>query len=130
MSRNEKQPLPVVVPGGENINEMVIHDLRERSAIGMAKFGTHLQANNGRDPVLDWYQEQQDALLYAGQVVVEWKQMQKRIAELEAENAELRAELAPHRQKAAELEQMASRCKTCDVAGYGCPSCAVFEYVS
>lgn len=43
----------------------------ERMAYGQKKYGTYLQAHNGRDPLNDLIEEMLDALVYARQCIVE-----------------------------------------------------------
>lgn len=46
---------------------LVIEDLLERKAFGEAKYGTILQAFNGRDALMDAYQEVLDLVVYLKQ---------------------------------------------------------------
>lgn len=57
------QPLPKI---NENpsIQDMVIQDIEERKRIGLAKYGTLLQAGNGRDMLQDAYDEVIDLAIY------------------------------------------------------------------
>lgn len=41
--------------------DLVIDDMRERDRVGWQRYGTPLQANNGRDALVDLYQELLDA---------------------------------------------------------------------
>lgn len=43
---------------------LVIEDVRERKAMGLAKYNTILQPNNGRDSLVDAYQEALDLAAY------------------------------------------------------------------
>lgn len=45
--------------------------LESRKKFGYEKYGTHLQANNGRDPYVDCLEELGDALVYLRQCVEE-----------------------------------------------------------
>lgn len=45
----------------------LIVDIEERKAIGIERYGTPLQPFNGRDPLVDCYQELIDAAQYAKQ---------------------------------------------------------------
>lgn len=66
------EPEPMPVPNkGNAIAEEVIEDLRERMRQGTAKYGTPLQAFNGRDALVDLYQELLDAVQYLRQVIDE-----------------------------------------------------------
>lgn len=51
--------------------ELVIADMRERDHVGRQRYGTPLQANNGRDALVDLYQELLDAVIYIRQVITE-----------------------------------------------------------
>lgn len=42
-------------------------DLEKRSNMGAKKYGTPLRLDNGRDPLVDLYQEVQDAIMYSRQ---------------------------------------------------------------
>src|SRR5277367_1675110 len=55
--------------GLENIAE----DTEARIRLGEQKYGTRLKANNGRDAMLDLYQEVLDGCNYAKQLVIENK---------------------------------------------------------
>lgn len=78
------QPTPKPT-GGPSIHDLVIADLMaqglhdlaagiaDRKALGLAKYGTILQAGNGREAGLDAYQEAADLVCYARQDVEEAK---------------------------------------------------------
>lgn len=53
------------------IHEQVIEDIKRRAEIGKQNYGTYLQVNNGRDPLLDAYEEAQDLALYLKQAILE-----------------------------------------------------------
>lgn len=48
-------------------------DVRERDGMGTAKYNTRLQTFNGRDPLIDFYQELMDAVAYSRQAYEEGK---------------------------------------------------------
>lgn len=80
------QPLPV--PNDQpDIQTMVMFDLAVRRETGISRYGTALQAFNGRDGLRDAYEEAMDLTVYLRQVLEEHHA-------LTAENARLRAELA------------------------------------
>ena len=64
------QALPVA-NDSEHIVDLVKADLDERRAHGIRKYGVALQAGNGRDALLDLYQELLDATLYVRQAMEE-----------------------------------------------------------
>lgn len=49
----------------------IIQDLEDRAAEGLKKYGTYLETFNGRDPLMDGYQEILDLLMYAKQYELE-----------------------------------------------------------
>lgn len=82
----EDQPTPVR-SGRPSIHDLVSADIAERKRVGLERYGTHLQAGNGRDALIDLYQEILDAACYARQL------LEERDPGREREIAELRAEL-------------------------------------
>jgi hypothetical protein len=56
---------------GQPVWEAVIEDMRARDNLGRAKYGTPLQWFNGRDPLVDLYQELLDAVVYLKQELME-----------------------------------------------------------
>lgn len=46
------------------IADLVIADMVERKRIGIERYGTPLQAHNGRDALVDAYQEALDLVVY------------------------------------------------------------------
>jgi len=67
---NTEQPNPVTndMPA---VQKLVIKDLEERLKMGIEKYGKPLQPNNGRDPMIDLYQELMDAVIYIRQILYE-----------------------------------------------------------
>lgn len=53
------------------IVDLVIADLRARAAEGLRRYGTPLQAHNGRDALLDAYEEALDLCAYLRQALEE-----------------------------------------------------------
>ena len=51
--------------------ELVIEDMRERHRVGMERYGTALQPHNGRDSLVDAYQEALDLAVYLKNAIVE-----------------------------------------------------------
>lgn len=79
------QPEPPPVPSDQPaIQDLVMADLAERKRQGIAKYGTALQAFNGRRPLVDAYQESLDQSQYLRQAQIEWDAMVARIEALEA----------------------------------------------
>lgn len=44
--------------------DLVIQDMKERDQVGRERYGTPLQVENGRDHLVDLYQELLDAVVY------------------------------------------------------------------
>ncbi len=51
--------------------DLVVRDMIERDAAGREKYGTPLQAFNGRSPLWDAYQEALDLVVYLRQAIFE-----------------------------------------------------------
>lgn len=64
----EPAPVPNDAPA---VWDLVIEDMRARDAAGLAKYGTRLQPHNGRDALVDAYQEALDLCVYLRQAIFE-----------------------------------------------------------
>lgn len=53
------------------IVDLVIRDMKARKALGKKRYGTFLQANNGRNGLQDAYEEALDLAIYIKQVLEE-----------------------------------------------------------
>jgi hypothetical protein len=71
LSRPEPPP---TTNSSKPIWELVIADMRERDREGRKKYGTPLQAFNGRDALVDCYQEALDLAVYLCQAIEERRQ--------------------------------------------------------
>ena len=70
MSKNLSNYEPDPIKTDERpVWELVIEDMRQRDNEGRAKYGTPLQASNGRDALVDLYQELLDACVYTRQEI-------------------------------------------------------------
>jgi hypothetical protein len=54
------KPQPLPNEGKLAVLPLVVRDLEARAAVGVAKYGRPLEADNGRDALLDAYQEALD----------------------------------------------------------------------
>lgn len=80
-TREGDQPLPVV--NDESfVQDLVIADFEARKAVGIERYGTPLQAFNGRNVDLDLYEELLDATTYLKQKLVERESMAETVVEL------------------------------------------------
>jgi len=66
----KNQPLPVI-NDNPKVLDLVIKDLNDRAEAGYKKYGTYLQPHNGRDALLDAYQEVLDLSKYIRQELFE-----------------------------------------------------------
>lgn len=68
MTRSQPDP---VVNDGVRVHEVVARDVLERMELGMRRYGTPLQAFNGRDALWDAYEEAIDLACYLRQAIIE-----------------------------------------------------------
>jgi hypothetical protein len=71
---NTPEPPPIRT-SGRTIWDLVIEDMKARDASGREKYGTPLQAHNGRDALVDAYQEALDLAVYLRQAIEEREQL-------------------------------------------------------
>jgi hypothetical protein len=64
------QPAPQRTDG-PSMHDLVIADMHERKQVGKEHYGTILQAHNGRDAMVDAYQEVLDLAVYLRQAIEE-----------------------------------------------------------
>jgi len=65
------------------MHDLVIDDLRGRKLFGLEKYGTTLTIGNGRDGLMDAYEEALDLVVYLRHAI----ETRKRLDELEANKA-------------------------------------------
>jgi len=53
--------------------DLVVRDLVDRAEAGNKKYGTYLETGNGRDALIDAYQEALDLCMYLRQAIEERK---------------------------------------------------------
>lgn len=53
------------------VADFVLKDIQDRIDIGYKKYGTKLETNNGRDALMDAYQESLDLVMYLRQAILE-----------------------------------------------------------
>lgn len=76
--REGDQPLPT--PNDRpDIQSLVLEDIRERRNVGIQRYGTPLQAHNGRDALRDAYEEALDLVMYLRQMMEEREQLDTRV---------------------------------------------------
>lgn len=69
--REGDQPLPEPRPDQPAIQDLVIADIERRKQLGLQRYGTLLKAGNGRDALVDAYEECLDMLCYLKQEITE-----------------------------------------------------------
>jgi hypothetical protein len=62
---------PPVPNGAPSVHDLVAADIRGRKELGLQRYGTLLQAGNGRDALVDAYQECLDLACYLRQAIEE-----------------------------------------------------------
>lgn len=67
----DSQPLPTVRDGVEDVQTAVIRDIESRRELGIRRYGTALQPHNGRNALLDAYEEALDLAMYLKQALIE-----------------------------------------------------------
>lgn len=70
-ARDAARPESMPEPGTVDIADLVLADIEARVKAGQRKYGTKLQAHNGRDALWDAYQECLDMAMYLRQAIVE-----------------------------------------------------------
>lgn len=69
---NVNDPQPAPIPNDQPaLWDLVILDAIERDAFGQKKYGTRLQPHNGRDFLMDAYNEAQDLTVYLRGLIFE-----------------------------------------------------------
>jgi len=74
MNRPQQDPKPGKTP----VTGLVISDLRIRQLLGVEKYGTELKTQNGRDALIDAYQEALDLVMYLRQTIEEKREAEGR----------------------------------------------------
>jgi hypothetical protein len=65
--------------------DLVVKDMKDRDEWGRSKYGVPLQPFNGRNAIVDLYQELLDATVYCRQLIEELNQHQAELASVKAE---------------------------------------------
>jgi hypothetical protein len=68
LNKGEPPPIPNHMPG---VWTLVMVDMAQRDIEGAKKYGTRLQPFNGRDALIDAYQEALDLVVYLRQAIYE-----------------------------------------------------------
>lgn len=68
MIQDQPAPIPNTRPA---VWLLVIQDMAERDTVGRERYGTPLQPYNGRDALVDAYQEALDQAVYLRQAIYE-----------------------------------------------------------
>lgn len=76
------QPAPAASRG--DLWRDVVADMEERRSVGIERYGTPLQPFNGRNPMVDAYQESLDMVVYLRQAMEEFSAMRRVVEEARA----------------------------------------------
>ena len=71
-------PQPAPRPGEARVLDLVVADLQARAEDGHKKYGTYLHTWNGRNPLIDAYQEALDQCMYLRQAIEEYAAVARR----------------------------------------------------
>jgi hypothetical protein len=72
MTKNLSVYEPQLSPNNNlSIHDLVVADIKDRKFMGLAKYGAILQAQNGRNALIDAYQEALDLACYLRQMIAE-----------------------------------------------------------
>lgn len=73
MDKTNRAAIAQIAPtaGRQDVLSYVLKDLTDRAEMGKAKYGTYLQTHNGRNALLDAYQEALDLVMYLRQALLE-----------------------------------------------------------
>jgi hypothetical protein len=64
---------------GTVVLDRVLKDFQDRAEVGKARYGTYLKTNNGREALVDAYQEAMDLVMYLKQELMERETVQDEI---------------------------------------------------
>ncbi|HEB41932.1 MAG TPA: hypothetical protein ENI08_02855 [Candidatus Dependentiae bacterium] len=64
---------PHPIKGKTVVPPHVIQDLKDRAKVGKTKYGTMLKTENGRDTLMDAYQEALNLVMYLRQAILKRK---------------------------------------------------------
>lgn len=70
LREGDEQPLPTPTDGA-HVHDLVAAELMKRKELGTNRYGTPLQAHNGRDALVDVLDELLDAACYIQQLIIE-----------------------------------------------------------
>lgn len=74
--------MPTVREGEPSVQSRVITDIEDRIRLGISRYGTALQTFNGRDMLLDAYEEALDLAIYLKGALLERAQAAATVTEL------------------------------------------------
>ena len=71
MNSRPDKPEPMPNGTGRVVIDLVIQDLKDRDIVGRKKYGESLTSHNGRNSLMDAYQEALDLCMYLRQAIDE-----------------------------------------------------------
>ena len=72
--KHQRGDQPAPKPGKTPVWKTVIDDMEARDNLGFERYGTRLETHNGRDALLDAYEEALDLAVYLKQAILEKKE--------------------------------------------------------
>ena len=69
--KHQRGDQPAPKPGKTPVWKTVIEDMEARDNLGFERYGTRLETHNGRDALLDAYEEALDLAVYLKQAILE-----------------------------------------------------------
>lgn len=76
--KDQPPPTPTT---GPSVWDLVIEDFRQRDQLGRERYGTPLQVDNGRDHLVDGYQEAMDLVVYLRAEIEKRRKVKEMLAE-------------------------------------------------
>lgn len=82
---NDPQPSPIL-NNNPSVWQLVMDDMYHRNIVGTIKYGTPLKPFNGRNSLIDAYQEALDLVVYLRQLIYEQEANSNESADLERDD--------------------------------------------
>lgn len=112
---------PQPMPAGNKrvyVQRLVQQDIEDRLEFGIGKYGTGLQAFNGRDALEDAYQEALDLCCYLRQLIEETRAPVDGVYTITCETCQGTGWVSPRQSMVSYVQNTPSKCPTCDGMGW------------
>lgn len=111
------QPLPAANKH-VYVQQLVMQDIADRLEFGIGKYGTGLQPNNGRDALVDAYQELLDGACYLRQLIEERRAPADSEYTITCDVCQGQGYVAPRQSMVSYVQNKPSLCPTCGGNGW------------